>query len=346
MTRGARRVVPVLLLLASTAPSRAEGPWFYTVTGPGGSSEIGPDQIGRVLYFQLDATAPDYVWGNVRVDFDPALLECVSVEETPFVEGFWTAWTPTPADPAVGGGGVLYRYDDGGLGSDWASTWVATYGPGVAGPVAAVDNAAGVIRFYTMTNAGGHAGSVPLRIGFRIERAGVAVFTTSANDWTAFGWPGAATAAPAGRGPTAAASVAEADAGGYSWRPEDLPYRITSQVTIHPPVRVVAIDVRPSGDGHCGRAPVKINVAILGGVDLDVTAVDVATISLEGMPVATVGRKARRLARYEDVDADGRVDLVVTVANTASLSGAIPVRLSAALRDGTAIEGTGALCAP
>jgi hypothetical protein len=317
MTRVAPLAFAGFLLCLSPAPSGAAGPWQYVVTGPGGWNQIGSDQIGQVLYFQLDATVPDYVWGNVRVDFDPAMLECVSIEESPYVEGFWTAWVAEVADPAYGGGGVAYSYDDTGLGSDWASVWVATYGPGAAGPVASYDNAAGVIRFYTMSNAGGYAGSVPLRIGFRVEQPGVAVFTTSANDWTML-----------------------------TWRPEDLPYRLTSEVTIQAPIRVVTVDVLPGGDGNCSHAPSFISVAILAAPDFDVTAVDVATVSLEGMPVATVGKDRRLRASYQDVDGDGLTDLLVTIANTRSLSGAIAVRLTADLLDGTQIEGSDLLCAP
>lgn len=342
-----KRILPVVVAAAasllSPAGARAAGPWTYAVTGPGGSSVIGRDQIGQVLYFELDATVPDYVWGNVRVDFDTKLLEVVSVEETTAETGFWTAWATQPADPAYGGGGILYYYDQNGLGSDWAAAWVGLYGQGVAGPVAAYDNAAGVIRFYTFTYAGGLSGSVPLRIGFRVKKAGTAVFTTSANDWTAFGWPAAATAGATAA--TAEVQAAETTAGeGYSWRLEDLPYRLVSEVVIEAPVRTVTIDIRASVG--CTRVPGTLSVAVFGEPDLDVASIDVASVTLAGMPVKTARRSGRFLASYEDANGDGLVDLVLVFTNTAGLSGSTPALLEGALADGTRIEGSDAICGP
>jgi hypothetical protein len=352
MSKIGRLVVAVAVVLLSPVPSRAAGPWTYAVRGPGGSTTIDKAQIGQVLYFELDATVPDYVWGNVRVDFDPKLLECVSVEESPEdlaarpQGGFWTAWVDVAADPAFGGGGVLYFYDDNGLGSDWAAWWAATAASmGTrAGPVASYDNAAGIIRFYVLSPAGGYLGSLPLRLGFLVKKAGTAVFTTSANDWEAFGFPAApaAAGAPAATATATATAITAAAGEGYSWRPEDLPYRLTSEVTLLPAVRTVAIDILP--EGSCGRLPAAIAVAILGAPDLDVTAVDVASVALGGMPVKAVGKLGRLVSAYEDVNGDGLQDLRVVVENTGALAGATEATLTGTLRDGTAIQGTDGLC--
>jgi hypothetical protein len=179
-----------------------------------------------------------------------------------------------------------------------------------------------------------------------VKAAGTAAFTTSANDWTAFGWPAPA-AQPAVTPSADLAATADAATGqGYSWALEDLPYRLVSEVTILAPVRVVAIDVNPGSDaGACGRVRATIPVAVLGAPDLDVAAVDVASVALEGMPVARTGN-GRLRASYEDVNGDGAVDLLASIANTRSLSGTIPVRLTGTLVDGTPVEGTDVLCGP
>lgn len=219
-----------IVLLFSPAFSGAQSPWYYAVTGPGGSNEITVDQIGQVLYFELDSITPNYVWGNIRVDFDPAMLECVSIEENPWIYGFWTAWVPESADANHGGRGTLYYYDDTGLGSDWAQEWVARSGSGQAGPVGSYDNTLGVIRFYTFTPAGGHLGAYPLRLGFRVKQAGTAVFTTYANDWTQFSWPGANALTPS-ESLSIEASQSSDESPWLTWDIDNLPYRLTSAVT-------------------------------------------------------------------------------------------------------------------
>jgi len=236
-------VAGALCLLSASAG--AASPWYYSVTGPDGSNEIPPDKIGQILYFQFDATAPDYVWGNVRLDFDPTLLECVSIEESPDTDGFWTAWVQQTAELDKGGGGTLYYYDSTGYGSEWARWWVDHYGPLQTGPSGSYDNASGIIRLYVMTSAGGLNGSRPLRLGFRVKQPGTAVFSTYANDWTAFSWLYSAS------GTMTAASMAQASTTGqgYSWQLEDLPFRYTSIVKIamapqnSPPVAQAGPDV-------------------------------------------------------------------------------------------------------
>lgn len=215
MSKSRRGIVTAGLFVALAAaflcgaPAEAAPPWYYAVTGPDGAGTIPGDQVGEIVYFQLDATAPDTVWGNIRIEFDPALLECVSIEESPDTYGFWTSWVTETADPARGGGGTLYYYDGTGQGSNWAQTWVARYGPLNAGPSGSYDNTQGIIRLYVFTSAGGKYGSLPLRIGFRVKRTGTAVFAVRANDVTAF-----------------------------DWRPERLPYEYTSAVMIGEPACV------------------------------------------------------------------------------------------------------------
>jgi len=325
--------------------SRAEGPWFYAVTGPNGSNEIAADQIGQIVNFELDSTTADFVWGNVRVDFDPAILQCVYIEESPNASGFFTAWTPEPGDPAYGGGGALYYYmcDQEHPCSDWGQQWVDWYGPSV-GPVASYDNAQGIIRFYTMTDAGGLNGAQPLRLGFRVMQAGAAVFTTSANDWTAFGSP---TPASSGSAPNASLLVALAGetVSTYSWNLGDLPYQHVSAVSISPPSYVtVSIDVDPASvkcfknDGHGTLA-----VAVLGSAGFDVTTIAPATLSLDGLTPKVIGRTR---PRYDDVNGDGYRDLLVQMTDVAGTypDGQTTATLTGSLSDGTPIQGTDSIC--
>jgi len=332
-------VMPVLLF-----PGISRGaPWFYAVTGPNGSNEIAADQIGQVVDFELDSTTADYVWGNVRVDFDPAILQCVYIEETPNASGLFTAWTPEPGDPAYGGGGALYYYlcDQEHPCSGWGQYWVDLYGPG-AGPVASCDNAQGIIRFYIIgSDAGGLNLTEPLRIGFRVVQAGAAVFTTSANDWTAFGSP---TLASTGPGTNASLLVAQTTST-YSWDLGDLPYQYVSAVSISPPSTLtVSIDVEPGSvkcfknDGHG-----TIAVAVLGSATFDVTTIDPATLSLDGLTPKVTGRTQ---PRYDDANGDGVRDLLVEMTDVA---GTYPVgqstaTLTGSLYGGAPIQGTDSIC--
>ncbi|MBI5779427.1 MAG: hypothetical protein HZA49_08220, partial [Planctomycetes bacterium] len=170
--------------------------WYYKVTGPNNSDSVQAN-IGDVVYFELDATAPDYVWGNIIVLYDTSKLESVSIEEDPNnYYGFWAWWTDATGNPVYSGGGNYYYYDQikntaiFGLGSDWAQQWVSWYGDGNAGSVGTIDptygqtlsnklalaervgipladvDKFGAIRLYTSTYAGGN-GTSPLRLGFR-----------------------------------------------------------------------------------------------------------------------------------------------------------------------------------
>ncbi len=184
--------IAVLMILclvhteSSSSYSQSTSTWFYKVTGTGGSTTVEAN-INDIVYFELDATAPDYVWGNIRIDFDPEMLECVSIEESPFNYGFWTWWTPATGMPQYDGGGTYYYYvtQDS---SDYAAQWVEWYGEGEAGPVGTYDNVNGIIRIYCSTFAGGLYDSQPLRLGFRIKKTGNAEFTTYANDYTNYDW--------------------------------------------------------------------------------------------------------------------------------------------------------------
>jgi hypothetical protein len=110
----------------------------------------------------------------------------------------------------------------------------------------------------------------------------------------------------------------------------------------------VEIDIKPgsypncfNNDGH-GVIP----VAILGSEDLDVHEVNVATLSLEGMAVAARGKADKLLAAYEDVNGDGRVDLVIKIEDVDGVfdPGTGTATLTGQLLDGTLIKGVDEIC--
>lgn len=106
----------------------------------------------------------------------------------------------------------------------------------------------------------------------------------------------------------------------------------------------VAIDVLPD-DALNRLAPREhtIEVAILGDAVLDVRDIEVASLDLGGLAVATKG-SGRYQARYEDANGDGRSDLVVRFDRTSDpvvVDGT--VALTGELADGTPIQGQDSL---
>jgi hypothetical protein len=106
----------------------------------------------------------------------------------------------------------------------------------------------------------------------------------------------------------------------------------------------VTIDIKPGSDpnpinpGSNGLIP----VAILTTADFDAATVDPGTVTLAGAEVAVRGKSEKSMARMEDVDGDGDLDLLLQV-DTQS-DGALwetgPVDLNGFTNDGEAIKGT------
>jgi hypothetical protein len=88
----------------------------------------------------------------------------------------------------------------------------------------------------------------------------------------------------------------------------DLPF----ETWMEPPGPEVRIDVKPGSDENPVNLGARgtIPVAILGSADLDVRAVDVASVQFAGAAPAVDGQ-GRPRASLEDVDADGIADLVL-----------------------------------
>jgi len=203
-------------MLSGSSVTLASTPWSYKVTGPNNSNLVAVNKLNEVVYFELDATVPNYVWGNIVVLYDKTKLNAVSLEENPDNwYGFWTWWTYATGQSVYGGGGNYYYYDYvagtsvANQGSQWAQDWVNIYGGG--GPVGTIDpnygsaldlNSAdyqalinkgisnisnlGAIRLYTSTYAGGQYGASPLRVGFEVISTSDAVFDVFANDSTSY----------------------------------------------------------------------------------------------------------------------------------------------------------------
>src|SRR3989339_288490 len=51
--------------------------WAYRITGPDDSTTVEAN-TNQVVYFELDAIAPDYVWGNILALYDTSKLQAVS----------------------------------------------------------------------------------------------------------------------------------------------------------------------------------------------------------------------------------------------------------------------------
>ena len=89
-----------------------------------------------------------------------------------------------------------------------------------------------------------------------------------------------------------------------------------------------------------------IPVAILGSADLDVTQINIESLSLQGLEVKMAGKSNNYLAHYEDVNEDGYPDLVTQFQDgdgwIASGNGYVP--LAGELYDGTPIVGEDAIC--
>ncbi len=89
----------------------------------------------------------------------------------------------------------------------------------------------------------------------------------------------------------------------------------TAEVFIVTNPKNVLIDIKPGGNpnninlGSNGVVP----IAILSTASFDATTVDPATVSMAGAGVAVRGKANRYLASNQDVNADGRLDLVLQV---------------------------------
>jgi hypothetical protein len=106
----------------------------------------------------------------------------------------------------------------------------------------------------------------------------------------------------------------------------------------------VDIDIKPGSDPNSINLGSKgtIPVAILSTEDFDATTVDPETVELAGATVGTKGKSDRLMASIEDVNGDGRLDLVVHIETEelASIPGDTEAILTGLTYGGTPIEGS------
>lgn len=113
-------------------------------------------------------------------------------------------------------------------------------------------------------------------------------------------------------------------------------------------VRQIDIDIKPGSDPNCfnQNGHGVIPVAILGSASFDAAAVDTTGLTFAGLEVRVRGNKGP-LCGMDDVNFDGYADLVChfedDTANWAA-NGNGSATLSGQLQDGTAFEGSDAIC--
>jgi hypothetical protein len=111
--------------------------------------------------------------------------------------------------------------------------------------------------------------------------------------------------------------------------------------------RQVDIDIKPGGEPNCinNNGHGSIPVAILSDADFDATAIDAATVFLDGQPVRG-NKKGKLQAHVADVDGDGLDDLMVQIQDIAGTYGEGDTygTLVARTMSGIAIEGTDTIC--
>ena len=112
-------------------------------------------------------------------------------------------------------------------------------------------------------------------------------------------------------------------------------YAISEVLTVFDPKVQVGIDVKPGTESDCGGA---VPVAILGSVTLDVTQIDPATLSYEGLDVRQRGNGSL-FCRVKDVNSDGYDDFLCQYQDMTTDG-----ILTGELLDGTPIEGSGTIC--
>jgi hypothetical protein len=110
----------------------------------------------------------------------------------------------------------------------------------------------------------------------------------------------------------------------------------------------VGIDIKPGGEPNCVNSNDRgvIPVAILSSASFDATQVDPGSVRLEGQAIKAVGNGSRLLAHAEDVNGDGRRDLVVQIQDVdgSFAGGSGTATLTGTLLNGVPFRGTDSIC--
>lgn len=124
----------------------------------------------------------------------------------------------------------------------------------------------------------------------------------------------------------------------YAWPVHD------GQVALVP----VGIDIKPGSDPNCFNQNERgvIPVAILGSANLDVTQINIESLSIQGLAVKMVGKSDRYLAHYDYVNGDEYIDLVVQFQDSDGWvsSGSGYATLTGTLNNGVLIGGSDTIC--
>lgn len=109
----------------------------------------------------------------------------------------------------------------------------------------------------------------------------------------------------------------------------------------------VEIDIKPGSDPNCFNSNGNgvIPVAILSTDTFDATTIDPTAVYLDGQTVRVVG-KGKIQASQEDVNKDGRMDLIVQIedADGTYTEGTTVATLTAKTVGGVSILGTDTVC--
>lgn len=110
----------------------------------------------------------------------------------------------------------------------------------------------------------------------------------------------------------------------------------------------VLIDIKPNDYPNCFNNDGQgvIPVAILGAADFDVSEVDPASVTLEGMGIRLSGNGKKLLAHFDDITQDGFLDLIMQIEDLDGVfePGTSIALLQGQLYDGTPFEGTDEVC--
>lgn len=125
---------------------------------------------------------------------------------------------------------------------------------------------------------------------------------------------------------------------------------VLTSVTVNYMTKIeIQIDIKPGSDTNCFNQNERgvIPVAIFGTAGMNVYDIDIASLIFQGLAVKVVGKTSKLLAHYEDVNADGYMDLVVQFQDSdgwIAPDGVSEATLNGYLLDGRPIEGRGILC--
>lgn len=161
---------------------------YTLVSETTGDTALPGVKVGDTVHLLLDTTLHDeQIWGSVQLEYDPAMLRALYVDESFDNYGYLTWWSETPGSDYLCGGGSPYYYTLQG-GSTRADQYALEYGDGTAGPTAFIDQNVGRVRFFqdNLLTSGNYE---PLLLGFQVLKTGNTTITVKSRSGSIdFGW--------------------------------------------------------------------------------------------------------------------------------------------------------------